>query len=72
MNAPLRKAGVVMMILFGLLFVNLNWIQVYKADEYRTDDEHNAEYSRTSTNASVGRSSSMVRPWPTAWPPRTR
>ncbi|HLT09612.1 MAG TPA: penicillin-binding transpeptidase domain-containing protein [Micromonosporaceae bacterium] len=41
MNAPLRKAGVVMMILFGLLFAQLNWIQVYKADEYRTDDEHN-------------------------------
>src|SRR5688572_17207566 len=30
-----------MMLLFGLLFVQLNWIQVYKADEYRTDDEHN-------------------------------
>ena len=41
MNAPLRKAGVVMMILFGLLFVQLNWVQVYRADEYRTDDEHN-------------------------------
>jgi peptidoglycan glycosyltransferase len=40
-NAPLRKAGVVMMILFGLLFVQLNWVQVYKADEYRTDDENN-------------------------------
>jgi peptidoglycan glycosyltransferase len=41
MNAPLRKAGVVMMVLFGLLFANLNWVQVYKADEYRTDEEHN-------------------------------
>lgn len=41
MNAPLRKAGVVMMILFGLLFVNLNWIQVYKAKSYLTDEEHN-------------------------------
>jgi peptidoglycan glycosyltransferase len=40
-NAPLRKAGVVMMILFGLLFANLNWVQVYKADQYRTDEEHN-------------------------------
>jgi peptidoglycan glycosyltransferase len=41
-----------MMILFGLLFVNLNWIQVYKADAYRTDDVNNrirlqqAEYDR--------------------------
>ena len=41
MNAPLRKAGVVMMVLFGLLFVNLNYVQVVKADEYRTDEEHN-------------------------------
>jgi penicillin-binding protein A len=41
MNAPLRKAGVVMMLLFGLLFANLNWVQVYKADAYRTDEEHN-------------------------------
>lgn len=36
MNAPLRRAGVVVMVLFGLLFANLNWVQAYKADEYRT------------------------------------
>jgi len=41
MNAPLRRAGVVMMVLFGLLFLNLNWVQVVKADQYRTDEEHN-------------------------------
>jgi penicillin-binding protein A len=41
MNAPLRKAGVVMMVLFGLLFVQLNWVQVVKADEYRNDVENN-------------------------------
>jgi penicillin-binding protein A len=41
MNAPLRRAGVVMMVLFGLLFVNLNWVQVVQADKYRTDEEHN-------------------------------
>jgi penicillin-binding protein A len=35
-NAPLRRAGVVVMVLFGLLFANLNWVQAYKADEYRT------------------------------------
>jgi penicillin-binding protein A len=35
-NAPLRKAGVVIFVLFGLLFANLNWVQGYKADEYRT------------------------------------
>jgi peptidoglycan glycosyltransferase len=35
-NAPLRKAGVVILVLFGLLFANLNWVQAYKADAYRT------------------------------------
>ena len=36
MNAPLRRVGIVTLILFGLLFVNLNWVQAYKADAYRT------------------------------------
>ncbi len=36
MNAPLRRVGVVVLVLFALLFVNLNWVQAYKADEYRT------------------------------------
>ncbi len=35
MNAPLRRVGVVVLILFGLLFANLNWVQAYKADAYR-------------------------------------
>ena len=35
MNSPLRKVGVVILVLFGLLFANLNWVQAYKADEYR-------------------------------------
>jgi peptidoglycan glycosyltransferase len=30
-----------MMVLFGLLFANLNYVQVVKADDYRTDEEHN-------------------------------
>ncbi|GAA1801952.1 penicillin-binding protein 2 [Planosporangium flavigriseum] len=38
MNAPLRRAGVVVLVLFGLLFANLNWVQAYKADEYRNSD----------------------------------
>ncbi|AGZ38346.1 peptidoglycan D,D-transpeptidase FtsI family protein [Actinoplanes friuliensis] len=38
MNAPLRKAGVVILVLFGMLFANLNWVQAYKADDYRTSD----------------------------------
>ncbi|WP_213455692.1 peptidoglycan D,D-transpeptidase FtsI family protein [Rhizomonospora bruguierae] len=50
MNAPLRRVGVVAMILFGLLFANLNWVQAYKADEYRNSDYNGrvqvAEYER--------------------------
>ena len=50
MNAPLRKAGVVILVLFGLLFANLNWVQGYKADAYRTNDHNGrvqvAEYDR--------------------------
>jgi peptidoglycan glycosyltransferase len=54
MNAPLRRAGVVIIVLFGLLFVNLNWVQAYRADSYRTN-EHNArvlysEYERQRGN----------------------
>ncbi|HLL64327.1 MAG TPA: penicillin-binding transpeptidase domain-containing protein [Micromonosporaceae bacterium] len=36
MNAPLRRTGVVVLVLFAMLFVNLNWVQGYRADEYRT------------------------------------
>jgi peptidoglycan glycosyltransferase len=35
-NAPLRRVGIVTLILFGLLFANLNWVQGYKSDAYRT------------------------------------
>ncbi|SDY20958.1 cell elongation-specific peptidoglycan D,D-transpeptidase [Micromonospora pattaloongensis] len=57
MNAPLRRVGVVVMILFGLLFANLNWVQAYKADEYRTSDYNGrvqvAEYDRQRGNIEV-------------------
>ena len=42
MNAPLRKAGIVVLVLFGLLFLQLNWITVVKADQYRNDTAHNS------------------------------
>jgi len=49
-NAPLRRAGVVILVLFGLLFANLNWVQAYKADDYRTSDYNRrvvvAQYDR--------------------------
>lgn len=58
MNAPLRRVGVVVMVLFGLLFLNLNWIQAYKADEYRTSDYNGrvqvAEYERRRGNIEAG------------------
>jgi peptidoglycan glycosyltransferase len=57
-NAPLRRVGVVVMILFGLLFANLNWIQAYKADEYRTSDYNGrvqvATYDRKRGNIEAG------------------
>jgi peptidoglycan glycosyltransferase len=46
------------MILFGLLFVNLNWVQAYKADEYRNSDYNGrvqvAEYDRKRGNIEAG------------------
>lgn len=58
MNAPLRRVGVVVMVLFGLLFANLNWIQFQKADEYRTSDYNGrvqvADYKRKRGNIEVG------------------
>jgi peptidoglycan glycosyltransferase len=59
MNGPLRKAGVVMMVLFGLLFAQLNWVHVVKADQYRTDVDNNRiriqqqEYERQRGNIIV-------------------
>lgn len=58
MNAPLRRVGVVVMILFGLLFANLNWIQGYKADEYRNSAYNGrvqvAQYDRKRGNVEAG------------------
>jgi peptidoglycan glycosyltransferase len=50
MNAPLRRVGVVVLVLFALLFANLNWVQAYKADDYRNSDYNRrvqiSEYQR--------------------------
>ncbi|RQW98629.1 peptidoglycan D,D-transpeptidase FtsI family protein [Micromonospora inaquosa] len=58
MNAPLRRVGVVVMVLFGLLFANLNWIQAYKDDEYRNSDYNGrvkvAEYKIKRGNIEAG------------------
>ena len=57
MNAPLRRVGVVVMVLFGLLFANLNWVQAYKADEYRTSDVQRPGPGRRVRARSAARSS---------------
>jgi peptidoglycan glycosyltransferase len=52
MNAPLRRAGVAMMLLFALLLLNLTVVQFVDAERYRTDQVNNrvriqqAEYDR--------------------------
>jgi peptidoglycan glycosyltransferase len=58
-NAPLRRVGVVVLVLFTLLFANLNYVQAYKADDYRTN-EHNSrvqtsEYARQRGSIEIGR-----------------
>ena len=59
MNAPLRRVMVAVMVLFGLLFVNLNYVQFVKGDYYRNHDRNNRvlvqEYQRQRGNIRVGR-----------------
>ena len=37
MNGPLRRVAIACMLLFGLLLINVNYVQVVKADSYRND-----------------------------------
>jgi peptidoglycan glycosyltransferase len=37
-NAPLRRVAIAVFVLFGLLFANLNYVQVVKGDDYRNSD----------------------------------
>ncbi|MCW2566562.1 MAG: pbpA [Mycobacterium sp.] len=37
MNAPLRRVAMAVFVLFTLLFINLNYVQVVKGGEYRRD-----------------------------------
>ncbi len=58
MNAPLRKASVVILVLFGLLFANLNWVQAAKGEEYRTHERNafrlrDVEYGKQRGNIEV-------------------
>jgi penicillin-binding protein A len=54
MNAPLRRVGVVALVLFALLFANLNYRQAYKADDYRNND-HNARVQTTEYQRARGK-----------------
>ena len=50
MNAPLRRLSVAVMLLFGLLLVNVNYLQVVRADDLHNDSNNPRliaeEYSR--------------------------
>ena len=50
MNAPLRRLSVAVMLLFGLLLVNVNYLQVVRADDLHNDGNNPRliaeEYSR--------------------------
>jgi peptidoglycan glycosyltransferase len=39
-NAPLRRVAVACLLLFGLLLINVNYVQVVKADSYRNDSRN--------------------------------
>jgi penicillin-binding protein A len=49
-NAPLRKVAISVLVLFTLLIVNVNWIQVVRSDELRNNRSNTrvlaAEYDR--------------------------
>lgn len=59
MNAPLRRVAIAVMVLFGLLFVNLNYVQFYRGDYYRNHENNNRvltqEYQRQRGNIRVDR-----------------
>ena len=40
MNAPLRRVAIACLLLFGLLLINVNYVQVVKADSYRNDSRN--------------------------------
>ena len=44
MNSPLKRVAVACLVMFGLLLLNVNYIQALKADEYRTDSRNTRNY----------------------------
>ena len=47
MNRPLRKVAMACLLLFGLLLVNVNYVQVVKAEQYRDDPRNSRVLLRT-------------------------
>ena len=37
MNRPIRRVALAMLVLFGLLIANANYVQVFEGDKLRTD-----------------------------------
>jgi peptidoglycan glycosyltransferase len=47
MNRPLRKVAVACLVLFGMLLLQANWVQVVKAKDYRNDPRNRRVLLRT-------------------------
>ncbi len=47
MNRPLRKVAVACLLLFGMLLLQTNWVQVVKAKDYRNDPRNRRVLLRT-------------------------
>ncbi|MEX2289200.1 MAG: penicillin-binding protein 2 [Mycobacteriales bacterium] len=47
MNRPLRRVALACIVLFGLLLLNVNWVQVVKAEDYRDDPKNSRVLLRT-------------------------
>ena len=47
MNRPLRRVAAACVVLFALLMLNANWVQVVKADDYRDDPRNSRVLLRT-------------------------
>lgn len=47
MNRPLRKVAVACLLLFGMLLLQANWVQVVKAKDYRNDPRNRRVLLRT-------------------------
>ena len=70
MNAPLRRVAISVLVLFTLLIVNVNYIQVVRSEELRADAGNRRVISR-STTGSAARSSSTATRSPCRWRPTT-